>query len=119
MMEGQQVSAFRQVDENRIRGTFGTVILGQLQTKPSGLHPDGRIQLRIEIGGTMKNLSCYFVFFDRHAGMRQSVRRQIAKKLTQRLGAMQDMTACQPVNLLQVLVPIRQMGPIYSHVTLQ
>jgi hypothetical protein len=63
MLEGKQVSAFRQVHENRICCTFGAVVLCQLETKASGLDPDSRIQLGIKIDGAMKNFSRNFIFF--------------------------------------------------------
>ena len=100
-----------------ILGPLGAVVLRQLQAKASGLHPNGRIMLRIEIQRATENLGRDLVFLQRRSRVVQCVFGQISKQFAERFRAMKHRTGYQSLDLPQALLSFDALYPCNMHLT--
>src|SRR5712664_1541057 len=105
-MKGKNVGASGQFHNDWIVRAFGFIVFCQPGTQAAGLHTDNGIQLRIEVGGTGKDLCCNLIFLQRFAWRVHRMAGQIAKELTKRVGAVEFLTDYQRVDLPKRLVSL-------------
>jgi hypothetical protein len=117
MTKFEMIRAFREFDQDRVIGTSGGIVLGQLSAKATGLDANGRVRLRIEIRWPAEDLRCYLVLLYRLSGMIDCLLGEVTEKLTQRLRTVKDATAGQAVYLPQELVFRENADTRNGHVT--
>ena len=115
MIKRGQVRSFGQLDRNRVFHAFGVVILRQLCAQSSGLDPDHRVQLRVEVGGAAENLGRDLIFLDGGSWMIQGMLGEIAEELAEGLGAVQHLAIRHSVYLREVLLVFRHFGGLRLH----
>ena len=58
MVQSEGIGTLWQIYQNGILNAFGRIVIMQLLPKPSNLHSDGRIHLRIEVRRAPEDLGC-------------------------------------------------------------
>src|SRR5258708_29177150 len=106
VVKGKNVGASGQFHNDWIGRAFGFIVFCQPGTQAAGLHTDNGIQLRIEVGGTTKDLRCNLIFLQRFPGEIQRMAGQILKEFAKRVRSMEFLTGYQRVNLPNIVVPL-------------
>ncbi len=98
-MESKEICSFGNFDKEIIASAEGAEVLPQLRSQPTGLHSDGGIELGIELTRPSEDLRGDPVLLDRYSGILNCLMRQIPQQLAKRIGAVQDRTSCDLLNL--------------------
>jgi len=68
-MDDYGVTTLWHFDNGGVVRTFGAVILGEFRAEAASLDTDHRVELRVEVSLTAKDLCCDLIFLDLNAGM--------------------------------------------------
>ena len=116
-MERERVRTLGEFDDDGIVGTFLRVILGQLHTQASRLHPDRGITLGIESRRAPKDFGGDLVLLESDARVIEGMFGEVAEQLAQGFRSVQAMTINKFIYLLEALLPTDRESVRHSHIT--
>src|SRR6266403_1121293 len=97
------IASLRNLDQNRIRRSLPCVVLGQLHPKPSRLHSDGGVRLRIKVRRPSIHFGGNLILLQWRIGMIKRLFCKILQQLAEGFGAPQAMTSNNVIYLLEEL----------------
>jgi hypothetical protein len=78
-VECEGVAALGQFNQDGIAFAFRRVVLGELQSKPAGLHSDSGVDMRIKVGRATKDLRSNLILLDRQSRILETVFGEVTK----------------------------------------
>lgn len=113
----QSIRSFGNFHSDGIVNTLMRVVLSEFDPKPSGLDSDRRVALRIEACGPSQDLGSDLIFLQGDTRVIERVLGKIAEQFAKRFRAMQDMTFCKSIYLLEALLSANRQWVCDSHIT--
>jgi hypothetical protein len=111
VVKRKYVGASGNLDDDRIIRSVRAVILGELYAKPPSLNAHHRIELRVEVCRSSKDLSRNLIFLDGRSRMVEHMLRKVAEQLAKGLRPVQDVAVHQLVDLPEILLSFRHADP--------